>query len=202
MEDVVYEEVFQEFKKFISRGNVMDMAVGTIIGAAFTAIVTALSNGILKPIINMVLYYCFGGDNDALDKMYTVLVKVYKVEDGKQVLDLANSILIDWGAFISAIINFLLVAFVLFLIIRTFNNIKDGAEKTKNIENIINFKNSKGIKLNKKELAYLEEKRAKEEASAALEAKKKEEEAKPAPKDPVVELLEEIRDSLNKNQQN
>jgi len=193
------KKFFQEFKKFISRGNVMDMAVGTIIGAAFTAIVTALSNGILKPIINMVLYYCFGGDNDALDKMYTVLVKVYKVEDGKQVLDLANSILIDWGAFI---INFLLVAFVLFLIIRTFNNIKDGAEKTKNIENIINFKNSKGIKLNKKELAYLEEKRAKEEASAALEAKKKEEEAKPAPKDPVVELLEEIRDSLNKNQQN
>lgn len=196
------KKFFQEFKKFISRGNVMDMAVGTIIGAAFTAIVTALSNGILKPIINMVLYYCFGGDNDALDKMYTVLVKVYKVEDGKQVLDLANSILIDWGAFISAIINFLLVAFVLFLIIRTFNNIKDGAEKTKNIENIINFKNSKGIKLNKKELAYLEEKRAKEEAVAALEAKKKEEEAKPAPKDPVVELLEEIRDSLNKNQQN
>ena len=122
------KKFFQEFKKFISRGNVMDMAVGTIIGAAFTAIVTALSNGILKPIINMVLYYCFGGDNDALDKMYTVLVKVYKVEDGKQVLDLANSILIDWGAFISAIINFLLVAFVLFLIIRTFNNIKDGAE--------------------------------------------------------------------------
>lgn len=196
------KKFFQEFKKFISRGNVMDMAVGTIIGAAFTAIVTALSNGILKPIINMVLYYCFGGDNDALDKMYTVLVKVYKVEDGKQVLDLANSILIDWGAFISAIINFLLVAFVLFLIIRTFNNIKDGAEKTKNIENIINFKNSKGIKLNKKELAYLEETRAKEEAAAALEAKKKEEEAKPAPKDPVVELLEEIRDSLSKNQQN
>lgn len=196
------KKFFQEFKKFISRGNVMDMAVGTIIGAAFTAIVTALSNGILKPIINMVLYYCFGGDNDALDKMYTVLVKVYKVEDGKQVLDLANSILIDWGAFISAIINFLLVAFVLFLIIRTFNNIKDGAEKTKNIENIINFKNSKGIKLNKKELTYLEEKRAKEEAAAALEAKKKEEEAKPAPKDPVVELLEEIRDSLSKNQQN
>ena len=69
------KKFFQEFKKFISRGNVMDMAVGTIIGAAFTAIVTALSNGILKPIINMVLYYCFGGDNDALDKMYTVLVR-------------------------------------------------------------------------------------------------------------------------------
>lgn len=195
------KKFFEEFKKFISRGNVMDMAVGTIIGAAFTAIVTALSNGILKPIINMVLYYCFGGDSDALDKMYTVLVKVYKVEDGKQVLDLANSILIDWGAFISAIINFLLVAFVLFLIIKTFNNIKDGAEKSKNIDSRIEFKKSKGIKLTKKEQAYLVKKQAALEA-AETEAKKKEEEAsKPAPKDPVVVLLEEIRDSLNKNEQ-
>jgi large conductance mechanosensitive channel protein len=195
------KKFFEEFKKFISRGNVMDMAVGTIIGAAFTAIVTALSNGILKPIINMVLYYCFGGDSDALDKMYTVLVKVYKVEDGKQVLDLANSILIDWGAFISAIINFLLVAFVLFLIIKTFNNIKDGAEKSKNIDSRIEFKKSKGIKLTKKEQAYLVKKQAALEAAEA-EAKKKEEEAsKPAPKDPVVVLLEEIRDSLNKNEQ-
>lgn len=195
------KKFFEEFKKFISRGNVMDMAVGTIIGAAFTAIVTALSNGILKPIINMVLYYCFGGDSDALDKMYTVLVKVYKVEDGKQVLDLANSILIDWGAFISAIINFLLVAFVLFLIIKTFNNIKDGAEKSKNIDSRIEFKKSKGIKLTKKEQAYLVKKQAALEA-AEVEAKKKEEEAsKPAPKDPVVVLLEEIRDSLNKNEQ-
>ena len=195
------KKFFEEFKKFISRGNVMDMAVGTIIGAAFTAIVTALSNGILKPVINMVLYYCFGGDSDALGKMYTVLVKVYKVEDGKQVLDLANSILIDWGAFISAIINFLLVAFVLFLIIKTFNNIKDGAEKSKNIDSRIEFKKSKGIKLTKKEQAYLVEKQAALEAAEA-EAKKKEEEAsKPAPKDPVVVLLEEIRDSLNKNEQ-
>lgn len=195
------KKFFEEFKKFISRGNVMDMAVGTIIGAAFTAIVTALSNGILKPIINMVLYYCFGGNSDALDKMYTVLVKVYKVEDGKQVLDLANSILIDWGAFISAIINFLLVAFVLFLIIKTFNNIKDGAEKSKNIDYRIEFKKSKGIKLTKKEQAYLVKKQAALEAAEA-EAKKKEEEAsKPAPKDPVVVLLEEIRDSLNKNEQ-
>ncbi len=195
------KKFFEEFKKFISRGNVMDMAVGTIIGAAFTAIVTALSNGILKPVINMVLYYCFGGNSDALDKMYTVLVKVYKVEDGKQVLDLANSILIDWGAFISAIINFLLVAFVLFLIIKTFNNIKDGAEKSKNIDSRIEFKKSKGIKLTKKEQAYLVKKQAALEAAEA-EAKKKEEEAsKPAPKDPVVVLLEEIRDSLNKNEQ-
>lgn len=183
------KKFFEEFKKFVSRGNVMDMAVGTIIGAAFTAIVTALSNGILKPIINMILYYCFGGDSDALGKMYTVLVKVYTYEDGVQVLDLTNSILIDWGAFISSVINFFLVAIVLFLIIRTFNNIK---EQTSNIEKRIAFKKSKNIKLSKKEQAYLVKK---EEA----QAKKKEEENKPQPKDPIISLLEEIRDSLNKD---
>ena len=188
------KKFFSEFKKFISRGNVMDMAVGTIVGAAFTAIVTALSNGILKPIINMVLYYCFGGNKDALSKMYTVLVPVMKIEDGVEVLDLANSIYIDWGAFISAIINFLLIAFVLFLIIKAFNNIKDSAENAKNIEKKIEFKQSKGIKLNKKETAYVAERARikEEEAKKALEPK-----PEPTP-DPVVVLLEEIRDSLKK----
>ncbi len=188
------KKFFSEFKKFISRGNVMDMAVGTIIGAAFTAIVTALSNGILKPIINMVLYYCFGGNKDALSKMYTVLVPVMKVEEGVEILDLANSIYIDWGAFISAIINFLLIAFVLFLIIKAFNNIKDSAENAKNLEKKIEFKQSKGIKLNNKEAAYVaEQARIKEEeAKKALEPK-----PEPTP-DPVVVLLEEIRDSLKK----
>ena len=105
-----------EFKTFISRGSVMDLAVGTIIGGAFTAIVTALSNGILKPLINTIIYYCAGGNQDALDKMYTVLVGAYTTDatTGAAVLDLANSVYIDWGAFISAIINFLLIAIVLF----------------------------------------------------------------------------------------
>lgn len=125
---------FGEFKKFISRGNVMDMAVGTIIGAAFTAIVTALSNGILKPIINSVIFYICGGDTDALSKMYTPLVKVWELDangNATATLDMTKSIFIDWGAFISAIINFLLVAIVLFLIVRMFNKIKDASNEVK-----------------------------------------------------------------------
>lgn len=125
---------FGEFKKFISRGNVMDMAVGTIIGAAFTAIVTALSNGILKPIINTVIFYICGGDTDALSKMYTPLVKVWELDangNATATLDMTKSIFIDWGAFISAIINFLLVAIVLFLIVRMFNKIKDAGNEVK-----------------------------------------------------------------------
>lgn len=129
---------FGEFKKFISRGNVMDMAVGTIIGAAFTAIVTALSNGILKPIINTVIFYICGGDTDALSKMYTPLVKVWELDangNATATLDMTKSIFIDWGAFISAIINFLLVAIVLFLIVRMFNKIKDASHEVKSAVN-------------------------------------------------------------------
>lgn len=192
------KKFFSEFKKFISRGNVMDMAVGTIIGAAFTAIVTALSNGILKPIINWVLYLCFGGNQDALNKMYTVLVPVYSDSTDEagnviQTLDTAKSIYIDWGAFISAIINFLLVAIVLFLIIRAFNNVKEASENAKKMDSTIAWKQSKGMKLNKKEKAYLAEKeaKAKEEEAKALEEANKEPEV-----DPVVALLSEIRDEL------
>lgn len=167
------KKFFEEFKKFISRGNVMDMAVGTIIGAAFTAIVTALSNGILKPIINMIIYYCCGGNSDALDKMYTVLVRVTtKDELGNEVLDLTNSIYIDWGAFISAIINFLLVAFVLFLIVRAFNNVKEASKTANDTYLRAVNKQEKGLRLTKKEAKAI---KAHEEAEA--QAKKEQEEA-------------------------
>lgn len=182
----------KEFKKFIARGNVMDMAVGTIIGASFTAIVTALSNGILKPFINTILYYCFGGDSDALNKIYTILVPSYKDVEGVKVLDLTTSIYIDWGAFISAIINFLLVAFVLFIIIRTFNHIKDKNEMMSNLETRIQFKQEKGYKLNKRERKYLKEK----EEALRLKAL----EPKPEPVIPEdIKLLTEIRDLLSKS---
>jgi len=123
---------FGEFRKFISRGNVVDLAVGVIIGGAFTAIVTALSDKILKPLINGAIYgiakLCGASSTDPLSAMYTILVPVYKVnEKGEQVLDLASSTYIDWGAFISAIINFLLVALILFLIVRALNRLNQLA---------------------------------------------------------------------------
>lgn len=124
---------FAEFKKFISRGNVLDLAVGVIIGGAFTAIVTAVSENILKPIINCILALLIG--KDGLEGAVTFLSKAYTVgedgsfvlnEAGEKIIDLANSIYIDWGAFFSAIINFLLIAFVLFVIVRTMNKISEA----------------------------------------------------------------------------
>ena len=122
---------FGEFKEFISRGNIMDMAVGMIIGSAFTAIVTALSNGILKPVINFILATISGG-NDPLASAYTFLKKGYEVDEAgnlTNIIDLSKSIYIDWGAFLSAIINFLLVALVLFLIVKAFNKLRETQEK-------------------------------------------------------------------------
>lgn len=120
---------FGEFKEFITRGNVMDMAVGVIIGGAFTAIVTALTGGILQPLINWLI-----GGNGGLESARTILGQpVYmETEVGGEVIkqiDWAKTNYIDWGAFISAVINFLLVALILFIIIKVINSVhKKGVE--------------------------------------------------------------------------
>lgn len=88
-----------EFKEFISRGNVMDMAVGIIVGSAFTAIVTSLVTDILMPIVGMV-----SGGVDIAD----LSVKVGTVQ-------------LKYGAFLQSIINFLLIALVIFTMIKTLN---------------------------------------------------------------------------------
>ena len=122
------KKIFGEFKKFISRGNVIDLAVGVIIGGAFSAIVTALTNQILMPLINWFLAVITGGHG--MEGAVTMLQPAYTfAENGDKIIDLANSIYIDWGAFITAIINFLLIAIVLFLIVKTINSVQDGVKK-------------------------------------------------------------------------
>ena len=121
---------FSDFKKFISRGNILDMAVGVIIATAFTAIVTALTNKIIMPFINWLLSK---GGADGLTSAYTFLDKRYVLDDlgnPTDVVDLTNSIYIDWGAFITAILNFFLIALVLFCIIRVMMRAKETAQKT------------------------------------------------------------------------
>lgn len=98
-----------EFKKFIARGNVMDMAVGIIIGGAFTAIVTSLVNDIINPLLGL-----FGGMNfDQLEWNITGDVVLY------------------YGKFITAIINFLIMALVIFILVRTINRAGEKFSKKK-----------------------------------------------------------------------
>lgn len=159
------KKFFSEFKKFITRGNVVDMAVGVIVGSAFTAIVNGLSNFILKPIINFILAYIFG--DGTLSTAYTYLKPVY---DEEGVIDLTKSIYIDWGSFINAVINFFLVALVLFIILKMINKVRDEHQKFAD-----EISNSKPNKAQRKELKALGIKLRDKAAVAAYFAKKAEE---------------------------
>ena len=116
------KKLLQEFKAFINKGNVMDLAVGMIIGSAFTAIVTALVQNILTPLINWIPGT---GDTGALQ---TVLREAITDEAGNVV---TPALILDWGAVISAIITFLCTAIVLFVIVKLFNKMKEAGEKAK-----------------------------------------------------------------------
>lgn len=194
------KKFFAEFKTFITRGNVLDMAVGVIVGGAFTAIVNALSNNILKPLINALLRLIIGADS--LSEVYTFLFK--KTDETTGLVDLANSIYIDWGAFINAIINFLIIAFVLFLIVKTINRFKENSEKLKNDLKKRSFNKEEkaelaanGISVKDKAaaIAYFEQKAA--NAKAAEEEKTKAE-AEEAAKNSTEGLLKQILAELKK----
>ena len=118
---------FGEFKKFITRGNVLDMSVGVIVGGAFTGIVNGLSNFLLKPFINWLLSLVLPGEG--LSAIVTPLTPDawITLEDGTTTLDL--SLCLQWGELFSAIINFLLIAFVLFTIVKIMNGLNDAKNK-------------------------------------------------------------------------
>lgn len=202
---------FEEFKKFITRGNVLDMSVGVIVGGAFTGIVNGLSEFILKPLINALLAVALPGEG--LAGAVTFLQKVTMTvtdENGvtSEVVDLASSIYIDWGAFISAIINFLLIAFVLFTIVRIINRISEAHEdalqalqsserKAIRAYRKQGLKKADAVAKYQEDLRIAAEKKAEEERIAAETAAKAalEAEEKAAAN---TRLLEEIRDLLAK----
>lgn len=99
-----------EFREFIDRGNVMDMAVGVIIGGAFTSIVTSLTNNIINPIITLIT----GGHGTEL---------------GGLAIKVTDTVAIDFGAFISACINFLIIALIVFCLVKGFNKMRTASEK-------------------------------------------------------------------------
>ena len=102
-----------EFKKFINRGNVVDLAVGVIIGGAFTTIVNSLVSDILMPVLSLI-----GGGFDFTDLVWHV-----SLFGGEQTANIA------YGNFIQNVINFLIVAFCIFVIVKILNDMRDKAEK-------------------------------------------------------------------------
>ncbi len=181
--------LLKEFKEFITRGNVIDLAVGMIIGAAFTAIVTALVNNIFKPLINAIPM------GDGVSGLITMLVAKdangIEVARNAATIDLTKSIYIDWGAFIMAVINFLLTAIILFAIIKVINSLRGGMKELKGVE--IDKATKAELKaqgMNRKQMKEYVAKKAEEEA-----AKKAAEAAANAP-ETTEQILSEIRELL------
>ena len=110
--------MFKEFKAFIARGNVLDLAVAVIIGAAFGAIVTSLTGDVIMPVIGAI----FGGADFS---NYFILLSVPDGYDGSltdyAALKEAGAAVIGYGAFVTAVINFVILAFVIFLLVRAAN---------------------------------------------------------------------------------
>ena len=115
--------MLKEFREFIAKGNVMDMAVGIIIGAAFTAIVKSMVSDLLNPIIGLFTggvdftnnFWILGGDGSTYASL----------EAARE----AGASVFAYGAFFMAVLNFLIVAWVVFLLVRYVNKVKDAAQK-------------------------------------------------------------------------
>lgn len=116
--------IIQEFKEFITRGNVLDMAIGVIIGAAFKSIVTALTNGILMPIVGFLV------NTDDLSEIKQVLRPEVLAEDGTVAV---AEIAILWGEFIQTILDFILIALVIFIIVKVINSVHNRLAAIKKI---------------------------------------------------------------------
>jgi len=108
--------MFEEFKKFAMRGNVLDLAVGVIIGASFTGIVTSLVNDVIMPPVGLAL----GGVDFS---NFFVVLKGDPNVDTLAAAKAAKDATLNYGLFVNAVINFLIVAFVLFLMIRQINKL-------------------------------------------------------------------------------
>lgn len=119
------KKIVEEFKKFISKGNVVDLAVGVIIGGAFQKIVTSLVNDILMPIIGIII-----GGHDFSNL-------TLKVKDAT----------INYGVFIQNILDFLIVAFCIFMVIKIFNTIADNTKNKKKKEEVVLKKSNEELLL-------------------------------------------------------
>lgn len=106
------KKFLSEFKEFINKGNAMDLAVGVIIGAAFKSIVDSFVNDIINPIIGL----------------------AFSVDFSQVVIHLGENVTLNIGNFVSTVINFVLMAFVLFCFVKTINGMKAKLEKPKPVE--------------------------------------------------------------------
>ncbi len=172
------KKLIEEFKKFINRGNVIDMAIGVTVASAFTAVVTAFTKSFISPLLALLT------DGADLSALKWVIRPALLDADGETVKE---EVAILFGTFLQALIDFFIIALVLFFILKTVTFLNKKAEA---------FANDMKDKLQKGDAPAAEA----EEAPAAMEAPAVE--AAPAPVSEEIALLREIRDALlHKNEE-
>lgn len=194
------KKFFEEFKKFIQRGNVIDLAVGVIIGGAFSKITSSLVNDIIMPLITAI----FGifGVKGGVDGMSVVLngVEKYVLDSSTNTWVLnSEAILWNYGSFIQTVLDFLIIAMVLFCIIKAINFANDELKKATYSPLTLQERHQlrkQGLK--RKQIKAIEQAK---QAELEEQARKAEEEAKANAPKTQEELLQEIIDLLKSQQQ-
>lgn len=123
--------ILKEFREFAVRGNVIDLAVGVIIGGAFSLIVTSMVKDIVMPLVNFLV----GGAVDFSNKFYVLsMPDGYAGPTTYQALTAAGATVFAWGNFLTVVINFLLLAFIIFWMVKIINNARKRMEAEKAVE--------------------------------------------------------------------
>ena len=183
------KKLFAEFKNFINKGNALSLAIGVILGASFTSIVTSINTKIISPLIGLLL-----GDADLSNSLITVLKSTTDAETGEVVITNA----IYWGALIQSIIDFLLTALILFFIFKIAGKFTNAVKKMQDKEAVIAYKLERNIKLTKKEKAIAEKIAKAKEEKARKELEEKNKVPEPTFEEKQLALLQSINDNLSK----
>lgn len=183
------KKLWSDFKKFISRGNVVDMAVGVAVAAAFTAIVTAFNKGVIGPIIAL-----FTGSSD-FSTMKWVIREQVLAADGVTVE--TAEVAIMYGTLIQTVLDFLMIALTLFIVMRIASQISSKARAlSTNVKELLTPENEAEIAKQKAEEEEKARLASEEEAKKLAEAEALAREADKQKLLSCAELLEEIRDLL------
>lgn len=182
----------KDFKAFISKGNVLDLAVATIIGSAFSQIVSSFTNGIIMPLISLL----FKVEN--LDKMVLTL-RPETVNEAGEVIDPA--IVWQYGTFIQAIVNFLIIAFFLFVLVRVIRNVRKQLDFDAQLRESVQKKLDNDEQLTEIETKWLAHTQKKDPDNAPKKTVVEEPAPEPVPEPTATEkMLAEIVELLKTNQ--
>ncbi|MBQ7332803.1 MAG: large conductance mechanosensitive channel protein MscL [Clostridia bacterium] len=174
------KKIWEDFKKFIKRGNVVDMAVGVAVASAFTAIVTAFTKGFINPLLALI-------SKNSTQEDLKIILREEKIDAVTGEI-IQSEVALLWGGFVQAIINFLIVALSLFIVMRIVSGFSNRAKKfSSGVKNLL-------TDADEKEAAELEAAKIAEEEKAKAEAEEKaleEAKAKAEAEKLAAELLEE-----------